>query len=118
MTGVSSKQWDAMIRWLNKTNSDGAYNTKGQQGSSTILTGNNAEYKVNNIYDIAGNVSEFVFGEAYGTNKEYVCRGGDHRTIPLSANMRSHTTDIKSDRIGTRQVLLLDMHMGSASLIQ
>ena len=106
-----------MIRWLNRTNPDGAYNSKGQQGSSTILTGSNEEYKVNNIYDIAGNVSEFVFEEAYGAEQEYVCRGGDHRTIPLSASLRSHTTDIKGDRIGSRQVLLLDVPRPALQLI-
>lgn len=117
VTAVSSRCWDAMIRWLNKTNPDGAYNTKGQQGS-IINTGTNDEYKVNNIYDIAGNVSECVVNEFYGKDMECVYRGADSRTIPLSASMRGHTTDIKGSRMGTRQVLFINVEQEEASLSQ
>lgn len=56
MSLVTGKQWDAMTKWLNKTNENN-YQKIGHQGSNTINTGSNEAYKVNNIYDIAGNVS-------------------------------------------------------------
>ena len=76
-------QWDAIMRWINRDTSlryiftenednykKGNYDTSGK----LIKTGNNEFYQIKNIYDIAGNVSEWTM-ETYGINKKVV-RGG------------------------------------------
>ena len=82
-------QWDAIMQWI-----DSAYKTdscvttgnnksfvansngKGYYGQSDkTSTGSSAEYAVKNIYDLAGNVSEWTM-EAYDTNKRSY-RGGE-----------------------------------------
>ncbi len=80
-TLIYGVQWDATVRWLRKTynNPDiaidstdhGNYNT-----GSKINTGSNETYKLNNIYDLAGNVSEWTME----TNGSYgrVFRGGNY----------------------------------------
>lgn len=104
---VTGLQWDAMIRWLNKTNSLNAYNLTGHKGTTTINTGTNEVYKVNNIYDIAGNVSEFVRNEYYGTDGNRVYRGANYSSDKLSADLRGNTNNIVSSTIGTRQSIII-----------
>ena len=104
---VTGRQWDAMIRWINKTNSSNAYNTSGHKGTEVINTGSNEAYKVNNIYDIAGNVSEYVNSEYYGRNENKVYRGANYSSSTLSANIRGNTDNIVNDVIGTRQMILI-----------
>ena len=79
-------QWDATLRWMQTssnsdvanfpTNSTGKGNCKGTQGSTNkaIPTGSNSSYSVNNIYDMAGNISEWTL-EADSTNYR-IGRGG------------------------------------------
>ena len=73
-------QWDAIIRWINQDKSlkyllensstKGNYNESG----NLIKSGTYEEYNIKNIYDIAGNVSEWTM-ESYGTTQK-VQRGG------------------------------------------
>lgn len=104
---VTGRQWDAMIRWINKTNSSNAYNTSGHKGTEVINIGSNEAYKVNNIYDITGNVSEYVNSEYYGRNENKVYRGANYSSATLSANIRGNTDNIVNDVIGTRQMILI-----------
>ena len=79
-------QWDATLRWMQTstnsevanfpTNSEGKGNYKGTQGDTdkVIPTGSNSAYAVNNIYDMAGNVSDWTM--AAMTNCWRACRGG------------------------------------------
>ena len=65
-------QWDACMRWMQNssndevrnfvTNSTGKGNYSGTQegGNKAIPTGSNESYKVNNIYDMAGNVEDWT----------------------------------------------------------
>lgn len=105
---VSGRQWDAMIRWLNQTNGT-SYNTIGHTGSSKIATGSNDNYKVNNIYDIAGNIAEYVTGEFYGKDNLSVYRGGNYTLSTLSANMRSNNNGTAEENIGTRLAIVLSL---------
>ena len=76
-------QWDAVMRWMynsgdaaKKTytyDSTGKGNYSGTKGN-VIATGSNDAYAVNNIYDMAGNVSDWTI-EANNTNFR-VFRGG------------------------------------------
>jgi len=69
-------QWDAALRFIATkdatypTNSDG----KGNYSDSPVLTGANDNYAINNIYDMAGNVSEWTM-EAYSSGSRFM-RGG------------------------------------------
>ena len=126
---ATGRQWDAMIKWLNETNGTG-YNAIGHKGTSMINTGSNEEYKVNNIYDIAGNVSEYV-DEAYGLeetttyglnpairNYGDVYRGANYSSETLSANMRNHNDGSASPVIGTRMSIILGLERSNQSVLQ
>ena len=60
--------------WGNYYNSTG--NAEVNSGSRQ-KTGKSEYWKVNNIYDLAGNVSEYT-QEIYSTSKNYVYRGGSY----------------------------------------
>ena len=77
---IWGSQWDATMRWMyNSGNAEKKKYTydstnKGNYYFSTILTGSNDAYEINNIYDMAGNVYDWTI-EAYSTNSR-VDRGG------------------------------------------
>ena len=80
-------QWDATLAWIDSdytgfpkdSRGKGNYNEDENTGlwkGSIALTGISEDYKVNNIYDLAGNVREWTM-ESYG--KIYrVARGGNY----------------------------------------
>ena len=72
-------QWDAVMRWMWNQGGDKKTYTydstgKGNYSGSRKATGSDPEYAVNNIYDMAGNISDWTI-EAYGTTYR-VYRGG------------------------------------------
>lgn len=71
---VYGEEWDAMITWINRTNKN--YDNKGNYTETIINTGVNENYKVNNIYDISGNVGEYTECENYGLGRSIV-EGGN-----------------------------------------
>ena len=105
-------QWDATMRWMQTstnpevanfpTNSEG----KGNYGYSPIPTGSNSSYSVNNIYDMAGNVSDWTI-EAIDTTYR-VLRGGYYGSTasvyPASYRSGSYPTYSYSD-LGCRSTL-------------
>ena len=112
-------QWDATLRWMQNdgvteevknfpTNSEGKGNYSGTQGSKNepIPTGSNPAYAVNNIYDMAGNVSDWTL-EAELTDRR-VTRGGyfyiTGSTDPASSRYYSRPTSTYSD-VGSRSTL-------------
>ena len=104
-------QWDAIMRWISKD-----YNVKNVLEDSTkfgnysetknlIKTGNYEEYKIKNIYDLAGNVEEWTM-ETYGIDYK-VSRGsksGDNNTI---AFRQDNQVNEKSGLIGFRIALYI-----------
>lgn len=103
---ATGKHWDAMIKWINETNS----NIKGNTGTAIINTGSNEEYKTNNIYDIAGNVAEWSY-EYYGINNENVIRGGAYNQENVKANQREHNSGEASEQIGFRTSIVLPLQV-------
>ena len=82
-TLIYGAQWDATMQffdsnYLSSTCDEKSYvrngTNKGNYSSSLINTGSNENYKVKNIYDMAGNVYEWTM-EAFGTYHR-VNRGG------------------------------------------
>ena len=77
---IWGSQWDATMRWMynsgNEEKKKYAYDStdKGNYSRSGIPTGTNDAYAVNNIYDMAGNVSDWTI-EANNTDVR-VLRGG------------------------------------------
>lgn len=102
---VTGRQWDAMIRWINKTTNN-TYNNSGHTGTSKINTGSNDSYKINNIYDISGNVAEWT-KEWYGSEANNVVRGGSYNQTDIKANKREHNDGTASEQIGFRQYILI-----------
>ena len=113
-------QWDAVMRWMynsgdeeKKTytyDSTGKGNYAGTQGSTNkaIPTGSNDTYAVNNIYDMAGNVSDWTI-EADDTSFR-VLRGGNYNSNVSypPASIRGHNYPTYSDgRVGSRLALYM-----------
>ncbi len=74
-------QWDAVMRWMWNQGGDKKTYTydstgKGNYSGPRKATGSDPEYAVNNIYDMAGNISDWTIEAsiAYGR----VFRGGDY----------------------------------------
>ena len=108
-------QWDAVMRWMWNQGGEKkiyTYNSieKGNyEANSTIATGTNINYKINNIYDMAGNVHERTIETL--NNGVRVLRGGDYSNSASSVTVSSRggnspTTII--DRFGFRTVLYID----------
>ena len=110
---LTGRQWDAMIRWINKTTNN-TYNNSGHTGASKINTGSNESYKINNIYDISGNVAEWT-KEWYGTEENNVVRGGSYNQSDIKASKREHNDGTASERIGFRQYILIPTMVQGAS---
>ena len=104
-------EWDAMMRWINKdtlyknliadSSEYGNYDSNG----NLIKTGNYEEYKIKNIYDLAGNVSEWTM-ETYGTNQKVV-RGGQVAAKKSIVNREANTISNKLKSIGFRVAIYL-----------
>lgn len=104
-------QWDAVLRWINKDYSinyilkdstgKGNYDTNG----NLIKAGNDENYQIKNIYDLAGNVSEWTM-ESYGTI-EKITRGGKSGGKDAITYRETNNIDIKSGLCGFRITLYI-----------
>lgn len=113
-------QWDAIMMWFMQSENNQVTDyiidssSKGNFTGSKVSTGSNLNYKVNNIYDMAGNVWEYTM-EAYSTNQR-VLRGGSYVSTGESAKVTtrgSEAGDIINPNIityGTRMQLYLNVN--------
>ena len=78
-------QWDAVLRWISKDDTNKKYlqdsTGKGNyldedDTNNPAITGSNEDYKIKNIYDMAGNVWEWTM-ETTGKDRK-VYRGGNY----------------------------------------
>ena len=109
-------QWDAIMRWISKDSELSGYLTdssgKGNYDINKIIpTGSNENYKIKNIYDMAGNVYEWTM-EHYGTTSR-VIRGDSFRLSEQGVNyplsMRDCTfQDTVDITVGFRIALFLN----------
>ena len=113
---IWGSQWDATMRWMYNSgneekkkytyDSTGKGNYSGTNGNQPIATGSIEAYAVNNIYDMAGNVSDWTI-EAYSTVLR-VTRGGnysdDGSNGPASVRRSSNPTN-SIDNYGFRVAL-------------
>ena len=104
-------QWDAIMRWISKDYSvknvleDSIKFGNYSETKNLIKTGNYEEYKIKNIYDLAGNVEEWTM-ESYGIEYK-VARGsksGGNNTI---AFRQENEINKKSGQIGFRIALYI-----------
>ena len=121
-TLIYGVQWDAIMQWIDSAyktgtcesdsfvaNSDG----KGYYNASApTTTGSSDDYAVKNIYDLAGNVSEWTM-ESYSTNIRVV-RGGDYYSYyfsgfryPASSRIAGNNPSDSYDNVGFRVTLYL-----------
>ena len=102
-------QWDATLRWMQTsrnaevanyaTNSTG----KGNYSDSKIATGSNPTYAVNNIYDMAGNVSDWTLGASGATGR--IHRGGYIGSTYPASFRDSYYPAVSKEGIGSRATL-------------
>ena len=79
-TLIYGVQWDAVMRWISKDDKLKGYLTDSSDignysGTLNSITGENDNYKIKNIYDLAGNVWEMTMESHNIVNR--VSRGGD-----------------------------------------
>lgn len=103
-------QWDAIMRWFNKDTICRNYLTqssgKGNYSLSDIIkTGSNESYQIKNIYDIAGNVSEWTM-ETYDLDNK-VTRGGQNGNNYSVSYRESQLENYKSKKCGFRVSLYI-----------
>ena len=112
---IWGSQWDAAMRWMynsgNEEKKKYTYDSRGKgnySSDSPIATGSIEAYAVNNIYDMAGNVSDWTI-EAYSTVLR-VTRGGnysdDGSNGPASVRRSSNPTN-SIDNYGFRVALYM-----------
>ena len=73
-------QWDSTIIYIDPSYSNYAKNSTGKgnyKADSIIKTGSNDNYKMNNIYDLAGNAIEWTM-ESYNISQK-ACRGSSYK---------------------------------------
>ncbi len=108
-------EWDSALRWMTTSEDEivskitiHSENRGNYEEYYVNPTGSKEEYKVNNIYDMAGNVYDKTM-ECLGYNSR-VNRGGSHLNnamyFPISARGTSETTS-KSVDYGTRSALYI-----------
>lgn len=113
---INSYAWDSICNWMRNTgiNIDDSTSYGNYQNSSDGLnrvleTGSNERWKVNNIYDMAGNAWEYTT-EEYGEHEKYhMGRGGGYwnygNLYPIST--RATSEDNSDLNIGFRVVMYL-----------
>ena len=82
-TLIYGVQWDAIMSWIDPayetsscTSDSYVRNSRGKGNYSNKATsGSNDNYRVKNIYDLAGNVTEWTMEAEYNLNR--ICRGGN-----------------------------------------
>ena len=115
-TLIYGAQWDATMQffdsnYLSNTCDEKSYvrngTNKGNYSSSLINTGSNENYKVKNIYDMAGNAWEWTM-EAYSTSYR-VLRGGCYGILasnyPASNRSYGYLSNSHEDSYGFRLAL-------------
>lgn len=115
-TLMSSSAYDMIVSWLkySKYNVDKVVVSSSLKGNEAIgnfsasvaKTGSSESYKTNNIYDLAGNVSE-ITTEQY--NGAYVLRGAAHNLQASQRVMciRYVVSNIQSASIGFRPIMYI-----------
>ena len=122
-TLIYGVQWDAIMQWIDPEykNEDGklyeknsfvANSTdKGNYSGSVAPTGSNENYAVKNIYDLAGNVCEWM-AEANTTGNR-VIRGGDYSRegskSPVSSRGYDSANNTSHANYGFRVALYLNI---------
>ena len=123
-TLIYGVQWDAIMQWIDPEykNEDGTLygknsyvansTDKGYYGQSSVaVTGSNENYAVKNIYDLAGNVSEWTM-EAYGTDRK-ILRGGSFvdtgTELPVSSRFDLYTKGDLNSALSFRVALYLNV---------
>lgn len=106
---VTGKQWDTIMRWFKisginvetDSTSWGRYYTTGAQSSAS-----SESYKSKNIYDLAGNLSEWTTEKR--SSFSYVIRGGNYNSFGTSSPASVRDQDIYGgSTIGYRMVLYI-----------
>lgn len=113
---VNSYAWDSTCNWIRNTGSNiddstpyGNYQNSSDGLNRVLETGSNERWKVNNIYDMAGNAWEYTT-EEYGEHEKYhIGRGGGYwnygNLYPIST--RGTSEDSSDLSIGFRVVMYL-----------
>lgn len=113
---INSYAWDSICNWLensgknvNDSTEYGNYQNSRDGLNRIVETGSNEKWKINNIYDMAGNAWEYTT-EEYGQHEKYhIGRGGGYwnegNLYPIST--RGTSDDNADINIGFRVVMYL-----------
>lgn len=113
---INSYAWDSICNWMRNTGTNiddstpyGNYQNSSDGLNRVVETGSNERWKINNIYDMAGNAWEYTT-EEYGEHEKYhMGRGGGYwnygNLYPIST--RATSEDSSDLNIGFRVVMYL-----------
>ena len=123
-TTLLGTAYDTTMRWLKQS----GYNVEGDSSlygnysdgsgnGSLKLSGSNENWKMNNIYDLAGNIAELTIDEIY-VNKdnnvrlkavEYIVRGGSYKDKgnEVSVSSRNKVSQDNVSDVGTRLLVVV-----------
>lgn len=87
---ITSFCWDTTVKWIESSIEDfplnseayGNYGVYAKNTLGNILTGTNEQYRIKNIYDLAGNVLEFTTEESYSYSFDI---NGDYKIVNKSS---------------------------------
>ena len=118
---INGTQWDSLVYFLSQNSYNVSNSTSfGNYGSGTISSPNGTlllnsassiKYSTKNIYDLAGNLSEYTNEHPNGTSNKAVIRGGSYMysgsAFPLSYRNLLNTNEARKD-VGFRIVMCFE----------
>ena len=118
---INGTQWDSLLYFLSQNSYNVSNSTSfGNYGSGTISSPNGTlllnsassiKYSTKNIYDLAGNLSEYTNEHPNGTSNKAVIRGGSYMysgsAFPLSYRNLLNTNEARKD-VGFRIVMCFE----------
>ncbi len=87
-TLIYGGQWDATLKFFNNEEYRKDSTGKGNYSSTLIKTGSNENYKIKNIYDMAGNADEWTMEGYYYNYLQYRSRRGGSVTNKSPSSFR------------------------------
>ena len=100
---LTGTQWDTLVKWLSITNED--ILTSTEYGNFTGVrqnTGSSDQYRINNIYDLSGNVQEFTNEVQEG---QVIVRGGAYDLEKKLTERYTYSKEYTNADLGFRTAL-------------
>ena len=104
---IWGSQWDAILNWALRGDNQNKVTAEniGNYGTSVSSTGNTANDKINNIFDLSGNVREWTLAASGADSR--VVRGGGSNSKGSASKIDKAQPSGANASIGSRMILYL-----------